>query len=387
MTLTLDSLVSTTTITTAAPTIVSPRFILNLNAATSTSTSTCTTNNTTTAVETALSALHFGTDTETELPVVFKSIKNQELAKEEIRLLKMVKEHQVPYTIQFLDIVSAKSLGIVGDGQGEEQQVADYDVIVMPCLEKLPSRITELANASLMCRQLVSALASIHKLNMAHLDVTLCNLMKNTTTGDLVLIDFGLARICEPTTCHPPGRGTPGHVAPEVMSGTGSTPIADMYSAGIVLGQWLEPFLPDFSLQYLGSRLVTVSTTNFIVGKLRDALDRYERCHRSTGSGFSSGGLGGSSYSLDSCYDYDEDANSAAAECMEDPMIRAAADLLCRMLESDCEKRISAREALEHEFLCSGVGAFAGERCKVSGSRILFCGTPKKRRAHVVIYR
>jgi serine/threonine protein kinase len=50
-----------------------------------------------------------------------------------------------------------------------------------------------------------------------------------------------------------------------------------MYSAGVVLGQWLHPFLPaGLGLEYLGSKLVKVSTTSFISVKLRDAVMKGE---------------------------------------------------------------------------------------------------------------
>ncbi|KAJ3117331.1 hypothetical protein HDU96_007121 [Phlyctochytrium bullatum] len=237
---------------------------------------------------------------EKEAVVVLKRIHDPVLAKEEAALLKLVQNKAVPHTLRVLDVLAPEELEafVVGwvepsppppqlDGAGcmapaPKANGKEGPLIVMPALEKFSSKSLDLCEVALVARQLFMALEGLHSLGIAHLDVTMANLMRDPTCTDsrsnLVLIDYGLARFCKgPSDLHPAGRGTCGYVAPEILDGTGFCTKADLYSAGVVLGQLLEPYLPGMSLQYLGSRLVRPTTTTFVSKKLRDVVDARDR--------------------------------------------------------------------------------------------------------------
>ncbi|KNE72478.1 serine/threonine protein kinase [Allomyces macrogynus ATCC 38327] len=125
------------------------------------------------------------------------------------------------------------------------------DVVVFDAYTHLNLSDVPLRTAADLVRQLLSALDAIHALGIVHLDVNPANLMQDAV-GRLVLIDFGLARVCDGTP-HPPGRGTRGYIAPELFPPKMCTSTyPDLYSAGIVFGQLLEPYLAHCNLRILG---------------------------------------------------------------------------------------------------------------------------------------
>jgi len=139
---------------------------------------------------------------------------------------------------------------------------------------------------------------------------------------DLVIIDFGLARICD-SRSHPIGCGTSGFVAPEVYIGDCKDTKPDIYSAGVVLGMLLEPFVHNCSLEDLGCRLARHSTTSLVQDKLRENY-LFERYHY-----------------------------TQIPEVIFD-----ACDLLVQCLEYDHDSRISAYQAIRHPFLLKPASAF-----------------------------
>lgn len=82
------------------------------------------------------------------------------------------------------------------------------------------------AEALQMARELVDALAACHRAGVVHGDVATTNVLLGSD-GSVLLADFG--------TCEP-GCGTPGFVAPEVLSGGPATARSDVYGLGKVLG-------------------------------------------------------------------------------------------------------------------------------------------------------
>lgn len=81
-------------------------------------------------------------------------------------------------------------------------------------------------------RQLWTVLAHVHAKRVVHRDIKLANL-RLMPNGTLKLMDFGIAQdLSDPRTviC----AGTPGYVAPELMSGGFPSPQSDIYAAGLV---------------------------------------------------------------------------------------------------------------------------------------------------------
>ncbi|KAJ3149720.1 hypothetical protein HK101_002024, partial [Irineochytrium annulatum] len=299
--------------------------------------------------------------------VVLKTVRDAELAQQEVAILERLTEANVPFTLRLLDVyegdeegeesdlpvprsrgVSRRKLSVHDDYDDDDGRTVDIDheprdrlavdsddeddddrglemrpasshlapspeplslTLVLPVLEPLPTRHLDLVVVADLARDLLTSLKHMHALRIAHLDLTLANLMRDPSTKELRVIDFGLARaISGPSSPHPCGRGTPGHVAPEVLDGHGWCGAADVYGAGVVLGQLMEPYLPGFSLQYLGSKLVRPSTTTFISQRLREAA----RCDPESG----------------------EPVGEAGAEIVSG-VLRMAADFLAGMLEPE----------------------------------------------------
>ncbi|KAJ3398737.1 Serine/threonine-protein kinase/endoribonuclease IRE2, partial [Chytridiales sp. JEL 0842] len=246
------------------------------------------------------------------------TIKDPNIAAQELEMMQLITEKGVPYTLKLIDVIRStdllpssdlsqsdlKSSSSSASSSNSDISLCDSSpatqptatppgtppatqsttttteisqsiTLVLPLLEPLPNRNIDLWTVATQTRQLMTALAGLHELNIVHLDVTPPNLLRDPTSQTLVLIDFGLAVQCQDGKPHPYGRGTLGYIAPELLESdppkcTSTSP--DMYSAGVCVGQWLHPFLQGFSLEYLGSKLVKTSTTSFISSRLRDAV-------------------------------------------------------------------------------------------------------------------
>jgi len=97
--------------------------------------------------------------------------------------------------------------------------------------------------AAQVCQRLADALHYAHKLSVMHRDVKSSNVMVDPT-GDVHLMDFGLARLGESDerlTCDGAVLGTPAYMAPEQASMEFGVvgPQSDQYSLGVVLYELL----------------------------------------------------------------------------------------------------------------------------------------------------
>ena len=191
--------------------------------------------------------------------------------------------------------------------------------------------------------QLAEILCNLHSSGIAHLDISPGNLMLDGSNC-LVLIDFQLARRHNEEI--PLGCGTPGYIPPEVYHGTKTGFAADIYSAGIILGSLLEPYIPEIPLHNLGSQFLN----QFAVDSI--------------------------------CCGAKEYAYSNAPVSVT----RMAADLISKMLKTDPRERISAKEILSHPFALARASEFFGLTFDVVSKNPLI---PRKsdRRRPVIVYR
>jgi serine/threonine protein kinase len=123
------------------------------------------------------------------------------------------------YLSEEIEILALISLGKQCDAAKWKHILTPQDIVVSPSGDKilifdplfpLDVRNHTLLQAANLGRQLLSGLQALHSLGIAHLDVSATNLLLDTE-GQLILIDFGLARVCTENP-HPPGRGTRGTV-------------------------------------------------------------------------------------------------------------------------------------------------------------------------------
>lgn len=267
-------------------------------------------------LETAMSKIEFGVRSDLFGQLAFKTVVNQVDAQREIEGLKRVEG--LPHVIQLLDTF---------------EDDFQHQVLVLPVLRPLKLTKLNLIDVSKYTTQLLKALQGVHERNIVHMDVTPSNIMADDN-GELVLIDFGLStNLDDDASCT--SCGTPGFIAPEVFEiELKLTNKVDIYSAGVVLGCMLEPYVYGCDLQFLGGSMVRASTSEEIVSKLDQFIAR------SPSKAGLSPPKGGSVY-FASC-------NSG----IEIPsIVYQAADLLCSMLRTDPEDRPEAKQLLQHPFL------------------------------------
>lgn len=258
-------------------------------------------------IETDCSNIKYAIDTNTGAKVVLKFIKDSEWAQRELEIMNILNKNKIPNVITLEDTFI--------DGE------TNMRVLVFKRYHTIEKTGNNLIDIQRIIKQLFNALYMLHNLNIVHLDITLSNLMLDDN-NDLVIIDFGLARICDRKS-HPIGCGTPGFIAPEVYFGESVDTKPDIYSAGVVFGMLLEPFIHNCSLEDLGCRLARHSTTSLVQDKIRENY-LFERYHY-----------------------------SSIPEIIFD-----AADLLVMCIEYDSCSRISSMQAIRHPFLTKDASHF-----------------------------
>ena len=83
-----------------------------------------------------------------------------------------------------------------------------------------------------------SALHYAHGQGRVHCDVKPGNIMRKRN-GDVLLADFGIARMTDGATATMVGAGTPAYMAPEQVRGEDPSPQTDIYALGVVLYEML----------------------------------------------------------------------------------------------------------------------------------------------------
>mmetsp|Transcript_32581 Transcript_32581/g.81655 ORF Transcript_32581/g.81655 Transcript_32581/m.81655 type:complete len:300 (-) Transcript_32581:316-1215(-) len=103
-------------------------------------------------------------------------------------------------------------------------------------------------DAALLVRNIVSAVAYLHDLNIAHRDLKPTNLLLSTkdTLTDVKIADFGLSKILGDDAIMQTACGTPIYVAPEILNGDPYDKEVDMWSVGIIMYILLCGFPPFY---------------------------------------------------------------------------------------------------------------------------------------------
>ncbi|KAL1919094.1 uncharacterized protein VTP21DRAFT_2475 [Calcarisporiella thermophila] len=264
-----------------------------------------------------LSSVHFGTRLSDSAPFAFKTIPNKTLADREIQTLASLSAQ--PHVVHPVDSFT--------DPQGQS-------VLVLPKLASLDVNHQDLKNVAKIMRGILRGLEGIHAMGVVHLDVTPGNVMLDEH-GDAVLIDFGLASKLSDGEMLPV-RGTPGYLAPELIAGKAHDAKVDIWSAGILFGQMLEPHVPDCQLYSLGCKYARHDIHRSVVAHLL----HFKQIRDSLG-GF-----------------YPD-------------IVYQAVDLLLCMLVEDPADRIACTAALNHPFLKAVESEFAGTELTAMQQRAL----------------
>ena len=90
------------------------------------------------------------------------------------------------------------------------------------------------SSALKMIGEVAAALHAAHTIGVLHRDVSPKNMLFDSTSGSIRLVDFGLCQIMAEAKS---GRvvGTPQYIAPEVWAGEPATPKSDVYALGLSL--------------------------------------------------------------------------------------------------------------------------------------------------------
>jgi len=143
-------------------------------------------------------------------------------------------EQAGPYAFMLLDYIEGKSLKRLIFDQGGPIPLAHLETIF---------------------HSICTALQYAHVEGMVHCDMKPGNVMVNRR-GDVLVMDFGIARMADAATATMVGMGTPAYMAPEQARGLDPVPQTDIYALGIILYELItggeRPFTGE-SAQTTGS--------------------------------------------------------------------------------------------------------------------------------------
>ena len=215
-------------------------------------------------------------------------------------------------------------------------------------------------------KELLTCLSIIHSFGIVHRDIKPDNFLFDTQTKKSMLIDFGLAEadmdnknwekmkdetvnedyeiISELQKNNYRHRtGTKGFLAPEIIfhSNYQSTPV-DIWAAGVIYLCFLAKRLPIFNLNRFSKisdeTIKEVEPLIIVFG--RENIIEIAKKFKSF-------------MYISEVFDQYQLQNGLENLIQRNDIGEEGKDLLKRMLELDPEKRITAKEALEHKFFCS----------------------------------
>lgn len=149
----------------------------------------------------------------------------EDMIETELAVLKKAKHEHIVGMLEYFDTPDKLYLVLDYVGGGEL-----FDRIVDE------GNFTE-ADASRITRQMTEAIQYLHENNIVHRDLKPENLLfkDKKGTADIMVTDFGLAKLIDDETALKTACGTPNYVAPEILMQRGYGKQVDVWSLGVIL--------------------------------------------------------------------------------------------------------------------------------------------------------
>jgi len=169
-------------------------------------------------VEVALKAMH---------PHLLADDRRRKILRQEVRAAREVVS---PNVCRVFDLVE------IDGGEMVSMEYVDGATLLQVLRERSP---LDLGEAQVIASQFLAGLESIHQAGLVHRDIKPENIML-TRAGRVVVMDFGLAKhFADGGTGTV--AGTPAYMAPEQARGEAVDARTDVYAAGIVLAEMVNP--------------------------------------------------------------------------------------------------------------------------------------------------
>ena len=180
----------------------------------------------------------------------------EDLAQDKIFLRRFQREAQTLERLQHPNIVR-----FYGLGQDKRMIFLLMDFINGNTLQSLifekPDELIEGQLIGQVTHSVCAALHYAHQMGLVHCDIKPGNIMMDQNSN-ILLTDFGIARMTDGATATMVGFGTPAYMAPEIVLGMDPTPQSDIYSLGIVLYEMVT----DGERPFTGERAQTTGATS-----------------------------------------------------------------------------------------------------------------------------
>jgi len=125
--------------------------------------------------------------------------------------------------------------------------------------------------------QVCEAVNYAHQKLILHRDLKPPNIFVDSV-GNIKLLDFGIAKILEPSNPGQTARGhhffTPAYASPEQMDGQPTSTSTDVFSLGVLLHQLVTGFLPERSKPGLETKLCSALFTRRNQEEVREGLEK-----------------------------------------------------------------------------------------------------------------
>lgn len=250
-----------------------------------------------------------------------------------IREIKLLSRLRHPNLVLLEEV----AVGPVGNEFFLVFEYAAHDLTdILDSSQFVPGKSLTLANVKCLLLQLLSAVDYLHSHWIIHRDIKLSNMLYFDHSGVMKLADLGLARTfshgqSEPLT---PETVTLWYRSPEILFDSFSYgPSADLWSVGCVFAELVlgKPLFPGEALMDQLNRI-----TNML-GAFHDTWPDVNKLHTFVES-------------ADRNPDLAKRTQNTFINTFREPLGECGLDLLSRLLTYDPQKRITAAEALDHEF-------------------------------------